>query len=202
MPNMIWLYFQCVYPSRSTRNSSVRLHVTPGWFLCSNERTPGIRTRIPHMKQPHYIPISSCLILYGLNGSSTWSGHPFRMKSTTSAKTGSQLIVFWIVLQVTGRAWIWATLKMLVHSDCVSLSGRGKQDSPSALQWAWVDSYFRSSTHLWSRAAASEGTPFFGPRMAVSGLWSVIKVKHLPYKYWWNFLTLSMSEIASFSSCA
>ena len=37
--------------------------------------------------------------------------------------------------------------------------------------------------------------------MAVSGLWSVNKVKSLPKRNWWNFLILKINESTSFSIC-
>lgn len=42
----------------------------------------------------------------------------------------------------------------------------------------------RRTAHLCSLTAAREGIAFLGLRMVVSGLWSVIRVNLLPYKYW------------------
>ena len=39
------------------------------------------------------------------------------------------------------------------------------------------------TAHCCSLAAAKDGMPFFGPNVAVRGLWSVTRVKRFPYKY-------------------
>ena len=68
--------------------------------------------------------------------------------------------------------------------------GKGSLERASALLCAsvernsmWYLYAERSITHLCSLAAATAGTPFFGPSMLTRGLWSVTSVKSRPYKY-------------------
>ena len=85
----------------------------------------------------------------------------------------------------------------------------GSLDRPSALPWHLVGLYLiwylwpeSIKAQRWSQAAANKGIPVLGPRMVVSGLWSVSNWNSLPNKYGWNFLTPNSIARAYLSSCA
>ena len=100
----------------------------------------------------------------------------------------------------------------LSHIICpLWLSDRGSLERPSASACSyclvlalvlvnWQCMYI-STAQRWSRAASNDEMPFFGPSIAVRGLWSVMTVNSWPYKYWWNDFILQMKDKASFSSC-
>ena len=89
-----------------------------------------------------------------------------------------------------GKASICAILRILqstVVETASAVAASGYLDNPSALPCWTVGLYSKvfsyadnRRAHLCSQVAANGGTPFFGPKIAVMGLWSVSKVKHSP----------------------
>ena len=185
----------------------------PRWTLCNSCRTcscslAGITTLVPHMTQSSSKVSSVHLFQYVFSVSSTSSGQPCLVCHSTLLNMGSRPITHLSLSDVMGRASICRTVKMSV-SGCVLVSvlWSGRCDYASAFAWAfvgwnWILYWCADSckAHLCSQAAANGGIPLFGPRIVVSGLWSVNKMNSPLYRYWWNFLTTKTSDNASFSN--
>ena len=107
--------------------------------------------------------------------------------------TGSFLVAAAVCRDITGGLSTQVMLKVgssLAVKSASSFKGN-------------LDSYTTNiSAQRCILAVASVGTPFFNPRMARSGLWSVSSVKGRVYKKQQNFLTPKTKANASFSVCA
>ena len=69
--------------------------------------------------------------------------------------------------------------------------------------WSKLNGIVMSSSdscnaHLCNLTATNGGMPFLSLNIVVSGWWSVTSVSFRPYKYWWNFRNLKISDNASF----